>query len=55
MTETKPGRTEIYRFPSYDELRAKERELEADKNCTWVQSFISDKAFSWVIKAEFKK
>lgn len=55
MTEPKPGRTEIYRFPSYDELRAKEHELEADKNCVAGRVFINDRAEHWVIKAEFKK
>jgi len=55
MTEPKPSRTEIFRFPSYLSLRAKERELEADKNCVAGHVFINDRAEHWVIKAEFKK
>jgi len=55
MTETKPGRTEIYHFNSYEALRAMGRELEADKNCVAGHLFINDRAEHWVIKAEFKK
>ena len=45
---------EIYRFPDYDSLRAKECELEADKNCRTIWAFINDKAEHFVIKAWFK-